>query len=66
MPCHFVALGRLASDLLSFNDRHPDTWCVQAMYWDMKGDRDKALQLVSRVRGNRLLFQIEFRDMATT
>ncbi|KAF9910254.1 Anaphase-promoting complex subunit 7 [Linnemannia zychae] len=41
-------LNKLASDLLSMNDRHPDTWCVQAMYWDMKGERDKALQLVSR------------------
>ncbi|KAF9107111.1 Anaphase-promoting complex subunit 7 [Mortierella sp. GBA35] len=41
-------LNKLASDLLSFNDRHPDTWCVQAMYWDMKGDREKALQMVSR------------------
>ncbi|KAF9135430.1 Anaphase-promoting complex subunit 7 [Mortierella sp. 14UC] len=41
-------LNKLASDLLSMNDKHPDTWCVQAMYWDMKGKRDKALQLVSR------------------
>ncbi|KAK3848598.1 MAG: hypothetical protein J3R72DRAFT_518584 [Linnemannia gamsii] len=41
-------LNKLASDLLSMNDKHPDTWCVQAMYWDMKGERDKALQLVSR------------------
>ncbi|KAF9932032.1 Anaphase-promoting complex subunit 7 [Linnemannia zychae] len=41
-------LNKLAGDLLNFNDKHPDTWCVQAMYWDMKNERDKALQLVSR------------------
>ncbi|KAF9156285.1 Anaphase-promoting complex subunit 7 [Linnemannia schmuckeri] len=41
-------LNKLAGDLLNISDRHPDTWCVQAMYWNMKGERDKALQMVSR------------------
>ncbi|KAF9361657.1 Anaphase-promoting complex subunit 7 [Mortierella sp. AD094] len=41
-------LNKLASDLLSCNDLHPDAWCVQALYWDMRGNKEKALQMVSR------------------
>ncbi|KAG0252206.1 Anaphase-promoting complex subunit 7 [Mortierella polycephala] len=41
-------LNKLARDLMTFNDNHPDTWCVQALYWEMKGDKGKALQMVSR------------------
>ncbi|KAF8985918.1 Anaphase-promoting complex subunit 7 [Entomortierella lignicola] len=43
-----IYLNKLASDLLSCNDLHPDAWCVQALYWDMKGNKEKALQMVSR------------------
>ncbi|KAF9929903.1 Anaphase-promoting complex subunit 7 [Mortierella alpina] len=41
-------LFKLASELLGFNDKHPDAWCVLAMYWDMKGNKDKAFQMVSK------------------
>ncbi|KAF9957077.1 Anaphase-promoting complex subunit 7 [Mortierella alpina] len=41
-------LNRLASELLGFNDKHPDAWCVLAMYWDMKGNKNKAFQMVSK------------------
>ncbi|KAF9299152.1 Anaphase-promoting complex subunit 7 [Linnemannia elongata] len=41
-------INKLAGDLLNISDKHPDTWCVQAMYWNMKGERDRALQMVSR------------------
>ncbi|KAF9175795.1 Anaphase-promoting complex subunit 7 [Mortierella sp. AD010] len=41
-------LNKLASDLLSCNDLHPDAWCVQALYWDTRGNNEKALQMVSR------------------
>ncbi|CAO3574869.1 unnamed protein product [Mortierella alpina] len=41
-------LFKLASELLGFNDKHPDAWCVLAMYWDMRGNRDKAFQMVSK------------------
>ncbi|KAG0295411.1 Anaphase-promoting complex subunit 7 [Linnemannia gamsii] len=41
-------INKLAGDLLNISDKHPDTWCVQALYWNMKGERDRALQLISR------------------
>ncbi|KAF9110489.1 Anaphase-promoting complex subunit 7 [Mortierella sp. AM989] len=41
-------LNKLASELLSCNDLHPDSWCVQALYWEVRGDKEKALQMVSR------------------
>ncbi|KAF9183444.1 Anaphase promoting complex subunit 7 [Haplosporangium sp. Z 767] len=41
-------LNKLASDLMTFNNNHSDTWCVQALYWEAKGDKSKALQMVSR------------------
>ncbi|KAI1320265.1 Anaphase-promoting complex subunit 7 [Mortierella claussenii] len=41
-------LNKLASELLRCNDRHADTWCVQALYWDMKKNKEKALQMIAR------------------
>ncbi|KAF9432149.1 Anaphase-promoting complex subunit 7 [Entomortierella beljakovae] len=41
-------INMLAGDLLKCNDLHPDTWCVQALNWDMKEDKTKALQMVSK------------------
>ncbi|KAF8930789.1 Anaphase-promoting complex subunit 7 [Dissophora ornata] len=43
-----IYLNKLASDLLSCSDNCPDVWCVQAMYWDMKGNKERALQMVSK------------------
>ncbi|KAF9359691.1 Anaphase-promoting complex subunit 7 [Mortierella sp. NVP85] len=43
-----LALNKLASDLLRSNDQHPDAWCVQALYWDAIGDREKAMRAALR------------------
>ncbi|KAK3813218.1 MAG: hypothetical protein J3Q66DRAFT_347649 [Benniella sp.] len=47
-----LALNKLASDLLRSNDQHPDAWCVQALYWDAIGDREKAIR--SALRASQL------------
>ncbi|KAG0321654.1 Anaphase-promoting complex subunit 7 [Dissophora globulifera] len=41
-------LNTLAKDLLSVNDKHPDAWCVAALFWELKGETEKALKMVSR------------------
>ncbi|KAG0307176.1 Anaphase-promoting complex subunit 7 [Dissophora globulifera] len=41
-------LNTLAKDLLSINDKHPDAWCVAALFWELKGETEKALKMVSR------------------
>ncbi|KAF9574966.1 Anaphase-promoting complex subunit 7 [Mortierella alpina] len=48
-------LFKLGSELLGFNDKHPDAWCVLAVYWDMRGNKDKAFRMVSKLRGQLYL-----------
>ncbi|KAG0370945.1 hypothetical protein BC939DRAFT_446899 [Gamsiella multidivaricata] len=41
-------LNKLAGDLLGYNDKHPDAWCVQGLYWETVGNKERALLMVSR------------------
>ncbi|KAF9217128.1 Anaphase-promoting complex subunit 7 [Podila verticillata] len=41
-------VNELSQYLLAINDRHPDTWCVLAYYWETKGQREKALQMANK------------------
>ncbi|KAG0027727.1 Anaphase-promoting complex subunit 7 [Podila clonocystis] len=41
-------VSELSQYLLTINDKHPDTWCVLAFYWEHRGQREKALQMVNR------------------
>ncbi|KAI8352569.1 hypothetical protein B0O80DRAFT_427208 [Mortierella sp. GBAus27b] len=41
-------LNKLASDLMRCNEHHPDAWCVQALYWDAVGDKEKAMRAALR------------------
>ncbi|KAG0200892.1 Anaphase-promoting complex subunit 7 [Mortierella sp. GBA30] len=41
-------INKLANDLMNTNDKHPDAWCVLALYWDMKGSKEKALQIAMK------------------
>ncbi|ORZ19949.1 hypothetical protein BCR41DRAFT_32336 [Lobosporangium transversale] len=41
-------LNKLARDLRDCNDKHPDTWCVMALLWDVEQEKDKALQMVHK------------------
>ncbi|KAF9583936.1 Anaphase-promoting complex subunit 7 [Lunasporangiospora selenospora] len=41
-------LNLLARDLLIINDKHPDAWCVQALYWEIQGNMKTAMHAITR------------------
>ncbi|KAG0303114.1 Anaphase-promoting complex subunit 7 [Dissophora globulifera] len=41
-------LNKVAKDLMASNSNHPDVWCLAALYFTMKLDKEKALLMLSR------------------
>ncbi|KAG0344977.1 Anaphase-promoting complex subunit 7 [Podila humilis] len=41
-------VNELSQYLLRVNDKHPDTWCVLALYLETKDHKNRALQMVER------------------
>ncbi|KAF9428880.1 Anaphase-promoting complex subunit 7 [Podila epigama] len=41
-------VNKLAQNLLSVNDAHPDSWCVLALFLEAKGHLNKALLMANR------------------
>jgi len=43
-----IGLNRLCQNLLKANDKKPETWTAVALYAELKGSKEKALQFVER------------------